>query len=412
MPTTGNITAFVGRSTQADGVGDLLILWNYAYRKPLVIQAIGLECDWNFGHDFQQKVTNQWLEKVQTVLDTIDFECEDFWAYLIDGPIGPKIIQRSTPREHYRIPCDFLWAPRVDITEIETHRFWCTGQGLGRGVWRGKKVDILIGCDDRDLQLVERTTRSLKAVRGMDVTYDVVAHIFRGNLLIGILTESSHLHLFNPSAIYRAIVLVFAAFAKLERAFFLHEFLIDHQRVLIDEKGRVRILDLQTLVYYPPHERKQFEEKAQKFHWDRLPIIFDGLGPHSAPFPPLFFKPASTILVRTPSPERVLLITLSFTLDMPASLSDDERSNHRRKKKSTSVRSNAKVLQIGSLTKASQSQSLARTTQSGSISPDQPPPPYSRLPLPHNRLVYRRLLLASAPAESTTVGSGSSIVEL
>jgi hypothetical protein len=126
---------------------------------------------------------------------------------MLEQPSGPRIIQR--PREHYRIPCDFLWAPRIDISEIDIQSFYCSHQGMGRGIWRGRQVDIHIGCDgafnyhsiihdlkgetDGGLRLVERETRGLKAVRGLDLTYEIVAHVFRGDLLIGVLTESTHL---------------------------------------------------------------------------------------------------------------------------------------------------------------------------------------------------------------------------
>jgi hypothetical protein len=46
---------------------------------------------------------------------------------------------------------------------------------------------------DLALRLIERETRGYKAVLGMDLTYELVAHIFIGDRLFGILTEPSHL---------------------------------------------------------------------------------------------------------------------------------------------------------------------------------------------------------------------------
>ncbi|KAJ7135759.1 hypothetical protein C8R44DRAFT_976567 [Mycena epipterygia] len=237
--------SLVGRLPQSNG-GDIFILWNYAYHKFVVVQVV--------DRTYDDEEDAFLLGKIQSLLDTIDFEWDEvFWAYLIGQPAGPRIIQR--PREHYRIRCDFL------------------GQGLGRSVLRGKKVDINVGCDDLGLSYIERETRGLKAVRGMDLTYDVVAHVFRGGFLIGILTEPSELS--RPIRSDRAAV--FAAFAKLERAFMLHKNLMDNQCILIDEKGRVRLRDLNNIICYAPHERKKFEEHAQDYHWDTLQQMFQDL---------------------------------------------------------------------------------------------------------------------------------------
>ncbi|KAJ7146186.1 hypothetical protein C8R44DRAFT_863981 [Mycena epipterygia] len=399
MPISGNITAYVGRLPQSNG-GDIFILWNYAYHKFVVVQVV------DRAYDDEEDAFL--LGKIQSLLDTIDFERDEvFWAYLIDQPTGPRIIQR--PRDHYRIRCDFLWAERVDVSEVEIHRLYCRGQGLGRGVWRGKKVDINVGCDDLGLKYIERETRGLKAVRGMDLTYDVVAHVFRGGFLIGILTE--------PSELSRPIrrsdrAAVFAAFAKLERAFMLHKNLMDNQRILIDEKGRVRLLDLNNIICYAPHERKKFEEHAQDYHWDTLQQMFQDLEHwplNSAPWPQHFWKPESTILARTPSPERLLLITVSFITDVTPQFGDNKRNNRRQKQSSKGLRGNPKTLSIGTTPLGRKAQSLALATISRNIPRPGDPPPYSEFPPTHGKLPSRLLLLAPEPEDT---GSGASIVEL
>ncbi|KAJ7452042.1 hypothetical protein B0H11DRAFT_2068371 [Mycena galericulata] len=396
MPISGNVTAFVGRLPQRNS-GDLFILWNYLYRKLIVIEAVDLRETSSDTEYYQNSLTNHWVGKIQALLNTVDFEHEDVWAYFIDKP-SPRIIQKS--RNHYRIPCDSLWAPRVDISEIDTNFIWCYSQGLGRGVWRGKKVDIHIGCDDGGLRLVERETRGLKAVEGMDLTYDLVAHVFRGDLLIGILTESC-----QASRTIRASdrATVFAAFARLERAFMLHDFLIDDQRILINEYGRVRILDLNSIVFYGRHERKKLEEDAQKYHWDRLHQIFENLGPYrSAVYPSRFVYSATTILARTPSPERVLLLTIALDYIARTQVPDNEKKRHR--KPSSKTRETAKVIIAGPVSLGHKAHKLALTKMAHGSGYTPPPPPYSKLPLPYERPAFRRVLLA--PPEDTIDGGG------
>ncbi|KAJ7730260.1 hypothetical protein DFH07DRAFT_849209 [Mycena maculata] len=404
MPISGNVTAFVGRLYQTNG-NDIFILWNFAYRKLIVVEVVGLRLA-DFDHndqEYNKSITRTYLGKIQEHLETVDFESDDVWAYLIPPASGrpSRIIQR--PRQHYRIPCDFLWAPRVDISEIDTYNFWCgSGQGLGRGVWQGKKVDFHIGCDDGGLQLVERETRGAKAVRGMDISYDVIAHVFRGDLLIGIMTE--------PCQASRPIrwsdrAAVFAAFARLERAFMLHGFLIDELRILIDEKGRVRILDLYNLEYYARHKRQKLEEDAQELHWDRLNLLFEGLAlplNRTAVSPLRLWYPASTILARTPAPERRLLVHIIIDLPVytvqPAK--DEKKSRHRK----PSDKGTPKTITIGTVSLGPKARELAVSNLLRSI---QPPPPYTESALPHERPGFRRLLLAPSPEDG-----GASIVEV
>ncbi|KAJ6463543.1 hypothetical protein C8R45DRAFT_522787 [Mycena sanguinolenta] len=347
MPFTGNVTEFVGRVPQPGG--DLMLLWNYWYRKILVVEAVGVWQDTE-RNPLDQTSTYVCLENIQNLLDTVDFERGAMWAYLIDRPAGMRIIQRSG--QHYCSPCDFLWAPRVDLSEIEITSLRFLGHGWGRGIWRGKKVDIQLACDDVSLKLIEQETRGAKAVLGMDLTYALVAHIFVGDLLFGLLTEPSHLS--RPVRLTDRAV-VFAALAKLERANMLHGFLIDTERMMIDENGQVRLLELHALRYYSPHQRKQLEEDAQELHWDRLREIFDVLAlshvgvPLKFMVPSKFMRAASTILMKTPSPERLLSIILTFEANLEANLeaytAEKEESSRRRR----SHRGKPKALSIGSL---------------------------------------------------------------
>ncbi|KAJ6492922.1 hypothetical protein C8R47DRAFT_1120443 [Mycena vitilis] len=292
------------------------------------------------------------------------------------------------------------------MRELEPTSLCALNHGYGQGIWRGQEVDFQIACDDLALRAMERETRGLKALRGMDLTYELVAHIFMGDILYGVMTESSRsvrpLRQTDRAA-------VFAAFAKLERASILHIGIIDDQRIVMD-KGRVRLLDIHDIRVYAPHQRKQLEEDAQRIHWERLNHLFKYMGP-SCGFPARFWKPDTTILAKIPTPERLLVIR---GLDLrPPLLVEDERTNRTRHRKEASkrTRGQAKTSNIGTIPptakQSSKALGLVLSNLSRSIEKDAPPA-YTELPVPHGRIHSRLLMLA--PDQEDTFGA--SIVEV
>ncbi|KAJ7161051.1 hypothetical protein C8R46DRAFT_1106359 [Mycena filopes] len=375
---SGDITAFIGRSpADHPGTGDEFMLWNYYHRKLVVVHTIGLESP--FGASFeesvrQSKLTFVWLEKIQSLLHTIDFEHGDRRAYLIDTPSGPRIVQKSRKsRQPYRIPCDNLWAPRIDIRDIEITKMWAFENMIGRAIWRGKETTAYVAYDDLGLTHIEQTMKGLRALRGMDVTYEIVAHVFTGDELVGYLTESA-----AKSRPMRAKdrANVFAALSKLESEGFVYAGITDDERILIDENDKVRLLNLWHLRRYKKHQRKELEEDAREFHWNRATELFDGLGPVPASIPYWFTKPAATILAKTPS-TRLLLITLKWKVDMPGAFLYEEQAKARRKAtKAARERENAKTLEIGSLRKKG-NPGPAVLANLARIKAITPPPPYT-----------------------------------
>ncbi|KAJ7630092.1 hypothetical protein DFH06DRAFT_706258 [Mycena polygramma] len=401
MPFSGDITAFIGRvpPEKRGTTGDMFILWNYKYHKLIVVNAIGLD---NPQDEPDHRLTYLWLEKIQLLLNTIDFEHSDMSAYLLDRPTGPRLIQRA--RDHYRIPCDFLWAPRVDMRELEPTSLLALNHGYGQAIWRGQEVDFQIACDDLALRAMERETRALKALRGMDLTYELVAHIFMGDILYGVMNE--------PSRSARPLrqtdrATVFAAFAKLERAFMLHTGIIDDQRILMD-KGRVRLLDIHDIRFYAPHQRKQLEQDAQRFHWESLNRLFKYMGP-TCGFPAQFWKPETTILARTPTPERLLVIR-GIDLRSPL-LVEDEKTNRYRKEASKRTRGKAKTSNMGTMPPTAKQSSKAFSFVLSNLSRSiekEAPPAYTEVPVTHGR-IHSRLLMLAPEREDTF---GASIVEV
>ncbi|KAJ7756338.1 hypothetical protein B0H16DRAFT_1539581 [Mycena metata] len=391
-----NITAFLGRCfPDKPGLGDQFFLWNYVHRKLVVIHTVGLEIRAGDDMAAHAKLTPIWLEKIQNLLHTIDFEHGDRRGYLIESPSGPRIIQKAI--KPYRIPCDSLWMPHVDMTELEMTKIGAWDHVIGRAVWRGRETDVFIAYDDLGLRGIERTMNAKKALRGMDLTYEIVAHVFAGDALVGFLTESARMA--RPMrGSDRATV--FAGLSKLERAGIVLHGITDDLRIVMDEKGGVKFTDLLHMRVYAKHERKQFEEDAQYAHWELVTKLFDDLGPLSASAPYWFLKPANIILATTPSPDRLLLITTRFQVDMPgADLHNSEAKNKaRRKQSSKSARGNPKTLEIGSLQKGAMVlASLARAKASS------PPPPYTKYPMSNGNLTSRVMLAEEYPATASIV---------
>jgi hypothetical protein len=167
--------------------------------------------------------------------------------------------------------------------------------------------------------------------------------------------------------------------------------------MFVDDKGKVRIVDLHCLVYYARHEKERFEKDAQYYHWDKLRDLFDDLGHLPAGLNFRFVRSAP------------LLVIPIAVIDFLYNFAEEEKNDRRRKKKN--ARANPKALQIGSSSKVSQLHSLALavTSRNVKISLGGPPPPYSESsPLSHPRFTNRRLLVAKEPDPV----SSASIVEL
>ncbi|KAJ7607410.1 hypothetical protein FB45DRAFT_1011387 [Roridomyces roridus] len=154
-----HVIAFTGLWNLRDStsVGDLFVFWSWAYRRLLVVQAVG-QYSTDFADEEYESFRDRCLEDIQSCIDAVDFEHEDGWAYLIPTASGPRIIHRRTTL--YRIPCDFLWAPRVDVSEVDIQRI---DGGHGLAVWRGKDVDVHFGFNDVELHILESEMRGRKA---------------------------------------------------------------------------------------------------------------------------------------------------------------------------------------------------------------------------------------------------------
>ncbi|KAK7055499.1 hypothetical protein R3P38DRAFT_3342581 [Favolaschia claudopus] len=371
------ITALLGRIPKDATTyrqGDLLILWNCLRRKFIIVEEIGFPSSGKERWDGQEyiKRTYRLAEEIQNVLHTVDFENEDLWAYLVNSSsAGPRLIQR--PPEERRPTPEFLWAQRIDLSEIEITSLWFEPLGYGRGIWRGTEYDIYLAFVEPYLGVMERETKAFKALRGLDLTYEVIAHIFVGDMLVG-------------------LMIVFAALAKLERAFMVHRDLLDDQRLVVDHTGKIRFLDVHNLLQFAINQRAELEAQAQECHWDTIRFIFECEAVSGPSMGIIWFRKTSRItLAKTPSPEQLLFIALpEYKLPNSVCIVAEGDKNGRKRQKTTS-KHQPKALSLGpSLLTPKQTKIRGVTPRSldskeEKSSPPRytrPPPSYAMIELP------------------------------
>ncbi|KAK7055500.1 hypothetical protein R3P38DRAFT_3253558 [Favolaschia claudopus] len=393
-PPAANVTAFVGRiqlqivgASFHIGRGDLLVLWNYLHRKLIVVEALGLRVPADCSDERYDEMTYTWVEKIQNLIGTIDFEHEGIWAYLVDSPsAGLRIIQR--PTQERRLPHDFLWAQCIDLSEIQITKLWFEFSGRGRGIWRGTEYDIHIAFIEPYLTELEKETKAFKALQGLDLTYEAVAHIFIGDIVIVKVSSHSngkHIVLWFVQRLItkkedRAVV--FAALAKLERAFMVHRDLRSDQQLVIDAKGQVRFLDIQRMLHFSPDQREQLEIKARECHWDNIGFIFRCqaiITPETAALYGLLWykQPISTFLAKTPSPERLFFLSFYGGSAIPMTRSR-QKDEHTRQRHGHKASKHQKTLSLGS-SPLKPRQTKSRDVPSkplSSVEPSSPPPRY------------------------------------
>ncbi|KAK7055503.1 hypothetical protein R3P38DRAFT_1358304 [Favolaschia claudopus] len=413
-PPPPSVTAFLGRipkSNTTHSRGDIIVLWNYLLRKIMVVEAIGFDSPPVEIGEVYVRRTYMWAEEMQNIIHTVDFKTKNFWAYLIDSPSGGRrLIQR--PPEKCRPPPDFLWAQRIDLSEIEITSLWFKPWGYGRGLWRGTEYDIHLAFVEPHVKSMEKETKAFKALRGLDLTYEVIAHIFVGDVLVGLMTESSSSSRCIKSS-DRAVV--FAALAKLERAFMVHRDLLDDQRLVIDAKGQVRLIDIQNLVQFSPNQRKELEEQAQECHWDTLRSIFESLtitGFSSVEL--IWYETSSSItLAKTPSPEQLLSVAFpDYDISYPGCSIQTDRDKpwKKRHKLGPARRQKASTVRQSPLTPSTPMQAKCRALHGWE---DQTPPPRYTLSPPPYAMIELPFPVSSASEENRDGDyAKASIVEL
>ncbi|KAF4586279.1 hypothetical protein EYR38_010554 [Pleurotus pulmonarius] len=233
----------------------------------LVVEAppstISQDGDYDQMHDREcwEKEYDYTLEKIQTAARTIDFGRTN-WAYTILQPDGGcRIVHRNRPTFKVTYP---TWAPVVDEGDIEITKWISAEERLG--IWKGQEVDLLVGWDDRRLKEIEQTMRAYRLLQGLDLTFEILAHVARDGQVVGVVMEP---------AIGRMVehcdrAQVFEAIARVESRGLLYGSI--HQSNIMISGGKVRLTNIATTRPFTPDEP---EEK--QYHWTALRLMFDSL---------------------------------------------------------------------------------------------------------------------------------------
>ncbi|KAJ2914028.1 hypothetical protein MD484_g6410, partial [Candolleomyces efflorescens] len=253
----------------------------------------------DFNYAEACRATYRTLETIHTLLNSIEFEQAN-WAFVNQTADGFHISHRRKSFQHL-ITCP-LWAPFIYDTEIDITRW--NSDGHANGYWGNKPVDIWYGWDQAHMKEVNKAMNAGRILRGHDLTQEVYGHLLDGESnVIGLVIEATK----GRSVQLGDRALLYDAVAKLQRLFCIFAG-INAGTVLIHD-GKVRFADMCCITYYPPDERKEFEENAERYHWKDLERLFDKLEDGSRPFPHYQFissQPA-VILSNCFSPERPLL---------------------------------------------------------------------------------------------------------
>ncbi|RDB17619.1 hypothetical protein Hypma_001066 [Hypsizygus marmoreus] len=288
---TSNVDIGVTMNTQGQGGKQVdgnsnpiprnMVLWK-DYQM-IVIQAEPLisreETLKPFKYDpvLDQQRDNEWLfglQYIHNLLHTIEFGKTN-WAYLVPRHGGGyKIVQRPKRLKQIRCP---TWAPLIEEKEITYTTWWPTE--VRGGYWRGREVEIILGWDDIFLKCLELIMFAHLLLRGLDLTYKVLAHIVeKDGTVVGLVTEPELGRLVQ----YRDRGLVYDAISRLQRRGLVYPGIANSNLHILN--GKVRLSNLVgSRHYYDPAE---VEKLAALVHWECLEDFFADLDPNDfAPRP-------------------------------------------------------------------------------------------------------------------------------
>ncbi|KIM41862.1 hypothetical protein M413DRAFT_27425 [Hebeloma cylindrosporum] len=244
-----------------------------------------------------------WLEIIQSLLDRIEFGTTN-WAYLIPNREGGYTITHKE-RPMPKVTCP-LWAPLIFEDEIQ-FTVWGTKWDR-RGIWNGKEIDVLFATDETRFSYLDTTMRRMRAISGMDLTYEVYGHLVRKDgTVVGLVTEAAWGRPIKSSD--RA--LIYQTAARLQSRGWVY-FGSLHNHFLI-AGGKVRLIEPSALKFYSKDDTERLYSDAERFHWwalNKLFWEFENYGPFgNVRLPQPRFTASfsnSNLVIPPPSPERPL----------------------------------------------------------------------------------------------------------
>jgi hypothetical protein len=260
---------------------------------------------------------NSLLAVIQTMLNDIDFEREN-WAYLVREDGCDRLVYKN---KAFSLKCT-IWTTLIEEKDIEItkwggmifregkirrnnrahQKIYCR---LPQGLWNGKEVDLCTPYLEGSswAALAEWQTEGHRLMQSLglkSLTFPMLGHIVRDGAVVGVLTEASCGRLVefgDRAAVYEAVI-------KMQQKGIIHRSL-HAGNIFITDSG-VRFLGISSVLFF--EDDAKLAEMAQRWHWDRLPKLFDQLKDQPFNDHPWMRKiPAPALLLpRLPLPSRSL----------------------------------------------------------------------------------------------------------
>ncbi|KAF9484219.1 hypothetical protein BDN70DRAFT_917909 [Pholiota conissans] len=301
-PVPRGVISFIGGNM--DKNRPRFVLWRD--KEQIVVEAM-IEGDCNEGLDPNDECFGYYstcaeskryadaLEVIQGLLRYIDFKATN-WAYLLKDRNNQYYIKQK--QFHLPSVTTKPWTTYIPERDVE-FTVWgsCTDR---RGIWKGKKVDVMYGWNNLEIWALDRAMRGARAVEGLDLTFEVYGHLVGddGNI-IGLVTEAASGRMIKLSD----KGLVYSAISKLQSHGFIYRGCITNRFMI--HNGKVRLIELNCIEPYS--DRKQLEKDAERWHWEELRDLFgqwNEFGTHRVP-PARFISSWKTLefMYPIPSPE-------------------------------------------------------------------------------------------------------------
>ncbi|KAF8970679.1 hypothetical protein BDZ97DRAFT_2055200 [Flammula alnicola] len=276
-PIPPGVVALVGGIM---GERPIYALWKD--RKEIIIQAPEsedlLEVDPDDPHYLwkvmckARKTYANYLEIIQALLPSIDFGKTN-WAYLFKDHKTRQYVIRQKEKILNIVSCP-TWATLIREDEIE-FTVWgvCADR---RGIWKGKKVDVIYAWNNQELWCLNQGMYGYRAVQGLDVTFEVYGHLIgKNNAVIGLVSEAAWGRMIKPTD----AALIHHTISRIQSWGCIYKGCLTNRFMIAD--GKVRLLELNCITLY--QDRVQLELDAEIWHWKELHQLFkeiNDLGPY------------------------------------------------------------------------------------------------------------------------------------
>lgn len=151
--------------------------------------------------------------------------------------------------------------------------------------------------------------RAYRVLEGMDLTYEVYGHLLRSDgTVIGLVTEAAKGRMIKLSD----RLLIYSTISTIQGRGCLYRG-CGTNRFMISPEGKVRLLEVFSLVRYPREQVRKLEKDAELWHWAELAELFEEFKTHGrygdCRLPPDRFTTSPKnlqLIAPLPGPERPL----------------------------------------------------------------------------------------------------------